>query len=193
MLNFYENFFENPFLQALKGTQVFDKTIHSPVPSVFIGSGQCGIFLSMAIMLENAFKKIENINEEEIAKIIEQQQNTKIKHRYFVQISNETNFRDGQVQSSIFYLLELAKRGEILTNFVIVQNENTIFNPISSEIESRIFELNTIKFTTPQLWEIEKIVANASLPLKPHEISRDYAIIEKLFYSSASPVVAANL
>jgi|GEM_PF-6366104 len=189
-LNFYENFFENSFLNALKGTKVFEKTIHSPVPSVFIGSKQGGILLCKAIMLENAFKNIEDAAaemaeemEEAVENILQNQQNTKIKQRHLLTISQETDFTNLQTQSSIFYLLELAKRGEILINFLVVQSDQTIFNPIPSEIESRIFDLNTIHLRNPEMWEVEKILQNLSLPHKPENITRNYEAIQTLCYN----------
>ena len=184
VIDFYSNVFENKLINAVKGTELFNKIVYSQIPSVFIGSAESGIEICKSILLENGFKNIELLNIDDLERIfsiIEQKQASK----YFIVINDAIDLKNKQIQLCLFYILEVIKRNDLSLNFII-DNSTMITSPIPDEINSRLFELNTIFLKTPTINDITIILQNLQsinpnfVNPKAFEIIRDYTKIKDI-------------
>jgi hypothetical protein len=163
-------------------TAIFTNAIHSPVPSVFIGSEKSGIKVCKSIFLENGFKLITTTDVDEFHRIVDLLGKNNSCDRFILYIDQSINLQNYYDQAFLFYVLEIAKRGDVAINF-LVDISVTISYPIPQEINSRLFEFNTINLQIPDFTELQIIAQNVSkldLIIDPYSATRDYSDIVKI-------------
>ena len=170
-INFYNDTDDNDIIKIFHGTKLFNETIYSQIPSVFIGSKESGLLICKSILLANGFKNLEFNSIDNI-------DNELTKNKFVFYIDEKLNLKNHETQTFLFYLLEMAKRDDISIAFLI-DNSITLTSTIPSEIHSRLFSLNTIRLTLPSIEDIKIIMENTKDKtnkniLDVFKINRDY-------------------